>query len=84
MVNKEAIARILTAFLALVETDPDRFDPRDVKMVKEKDWWVQRFIEDNRTEDGSLLALTTAMDWRKLNQVNDLTQDNFKELLEKG
>ena len=83
-VNKEIIARILTAFLAIVENDPARFDSRDVEMVKSNDWWIERFLKENTTEDKILRALVEAMDWRKSIGLNNFTEDSFKVVNEQS
>lgn len=43
-VSKEVIARILTAFLALVENDKELYHPKDVEMVQSNDWWIERLM----------------------------------------
>ena len=85
LVNKQLIAKILTAFLAIARKDPNRFDPRDVKMVQAKPWWAERFTLVNQNEDAAIKGLVECMEWRKSYGVNDLKYDTFpKELHDLG
>ena len=77
LVNKELILKILTLFLAIAQKDPNRFDPRDVKIVKAKTWWVERFALVSQNEDDALKGLVDCMEWRKSFGVNDLNYDSF-------
>ena len=84
-VSKEVIARILTAFLALVENDKELYHPKDVEMVQSNDWWIERFnYTGERNEQQILTALNAAMDWRKTYGVNDWTEEQFKDIKETG
>ena len=83
-VSKEVIARILVAFLAVAQKDKELFHPKDVEMVQSNDWWIERFITGNQTEEESKNALIEAMEWRKSVGVNDFTEDQFKDIKEKG
>ena len=81
LVNKELIEKILTLFLVIAQKEPNRFDQRDVKMVKAKTWWVERFALVSQNQDEALKGLTDCMEWRKNFGVNDLNYDSFpKEL----
>ena len=83
-VSKEVIARILTAFLALAQKGKELFHPKDVEMVQSNDWWIERYFYGNRTEEEAKKALIDAMEWRKSFGVNDLSEDQFLDLKEKG
>ena len=84
-VSKEAIARILTAFLAFYQSDPDIFDPKDVAMVQSNDWWIERFNgTEDKNEEQVKRGLINAMIWRKNFGVNELKEHDFKSLVEKG
>ena len=85
LINKELIARILTAFTVIVKKEPNRFDPRDVEMVQNKTWWVERFALVNQNEDDALKGLINSMEWRKSYGVRDFNYDSFpKELHDLG
>ena len=81
-VSKEAIARILTAFLALAIEDKELFHPKDVEMVQSNDWWIERFFIRNRSEEQVKTALVQAMEWRKDFGVHNLKEDI--EIRERG
>ena len=82
--NKELIARILTAFLALAKTDPELFHPKDIKMVQSNEWWIERFLVENRTEEQALNALKKTMEWRKTIGVHELDEEHYKDIKERG
>ena len=83
-VKKELISRILTAFIALAQTDKQFFHPKDVEMVQLNDWWIERFITDNSTEESVKRRLVDTMEWRKEYGVNDLTIAPYKFLIDRG
>ena len=83
-VNKELIARILTAFLALAQTDKQLFHPKDVEMVQSNEWWIERFITNSSTEESVKRKLIDVMEWRKEFGVNDLTIEPYKFLIDRG
>jgi len=78
-VNKEVIEKIRTSFLALVQENSDKFHPADVERVKENDWWIERFVLVNKSEEAALKALVKTMEWRKTFGVNDFTDDYFPQ-----
>lgn len=85
LVNKELIERVLTAFLVLAQKEPGRFDPRDVRMVKTKQWWTERHILNSPTEAEAIKTLIETMEWRKSYGINDFKEDSFpKELHDLG
>ena len=83
-VSKEVLVRVLTAFLALAQKDKELFHPKDIEMVQSNDWWIERFFMGNRTEQEATSALITAMEWRNDFGVNNLTEDEFKDIKESG
>ena len=83
-VSKEAIARILTAFLTFYQSDPEIFDPKDVEMVQLNDWWIEHFnFTRNKDEEQVKRGLFDAFAWRKEFGVNDLKVEEFKPLIKK-
>jgi hypothetical protein len=76
-VNTETIARIRNRWAAKGCEHPMLYDRRDVDMVGQKDWWVERFVLTTKSEELALAALDKAMKWRKAFGVNDLTADTF-------
>lgn len=79
--NPELVARILSLFLAIASKIPDKFDQRDVKMVSNKTWWVERFVLTSDTEEEALKYLVKCMEWRKSFGVNHLNQTSFRQEL---
>ena len=77
LVNKELIARILAAFMVIVQKEPNSFDPRDVEMVQNKTWWVERFALVNQNENNALKGLINSMKWRKSYGVRGFIYDFF-------
>ena len=83
-VSKEVLVRVLTAFLALAETDKELFHPKDIEMVQSNDWWIERFFVNNRTKEQATRALITTMEWRNDFGVHNLTDADFKDIKETG
>ena len=84
-VSKEVIARILTAFLALYQKDPELFNPKDVEMVQSNEWWIERFNETgDQNEEQVKRALIDTMEWRKTSGVLELKEEQFKSLIKRG
>ena len=84
-ISREVIARVRTRFLAQVRDNPNNYHPSDVQRVATNDWWVERFVLVNSSEDHAIRHLLTTMEWRMRFGVNDNTYDSFpKELYQIG
>lgn len=84
LVTKDVIQTILTAFLAISVKDSRLFHPKDVEMVKDNPWWIERFVLVSNTEDDAYRALVNSMIWRKSFGVHDLTEANFQGISQIG
>ena len=78
-VSKEAINNNRTKFLAQVQQNPDKYHQKDVEKIKTNDWWIERYLLVNKSEDTAFAALIKTMEWRKSYGVNDFTNESFPE-----
>ena len=83
-ISKEVLTRILMVFLVLAENDRELFHPKDIQMVQSNDWWIERFFIDNRTKEEAKNAFIKAFEWRKTFGVQDLKEDDYKDIKDSG
>ena len=77
ILTKELFYRVLTAFLAIYQSDKSRFDARDVERVTKNSWNIERFALTSETEGETLKGLVKCMEWRNSLGVNDLNENSF-------
>jgi len=83
--NKEVIEKIRSKFLENVEQNSHLYHKKDIELINTNDWWIERFILVNKTEDSALKALIKAMQWRNSYGVNDFNEEYFpKEIYKIG
>lgn len=85
MSKSELFKKILTAFLAIAQTHLNKYEPKDLEMIKKNERWIERFADITTSDDEAVKALDKALQWRKKFGVNQLTKNSFpQELLETG
>lgn len=84
--DHEAIQWVRDQFKQEVETNPDLYDPIDVKRIQESEFYVQRFINFlNQGPEKGFDQLKESFQWRKSFKLNDFDPlDYNKEWYEAG
>lgn len=75
--NLESIQRLRDRFLTESETNPQLYNPIDVKRVKTEDWQVYRFILDNDSEEDAYKELIRVLQWKHTYGLHERSDEYF-------